>query len=58
MEAALKPQAISCKEKKRANKVKVASRKIRPRAHVAACNTGRAFITELSGEGLGVLALQ
>ena len=25
---------------------------------MAACNTGRAFITELTGEGLGVLALQ
>lgn len=46
------------RKKESKQKVKVTSRKIRPRAHVASCNSRRAFITELSGEGLGVLALQ
>lgn len=46
------------KKKESKQKVKVPSRRIRPRARVAACNTGRVFITELTGEGLGVLAPQ
>lgn len=51
-----KPQAISCKEKKKA-KLKSLQGKS-GLEHVWPRATPRAFITELSGEGLGVLGLQ